>query len=45
MGFGGRYLYAAATRVLGQREGEFGLQVEEELVWPKARSKAVVFKI
>ena len=30
-GFGGRDLYAAATGVWGQREGEFGLQVEEEL--------------
>ena len=28
-----------------KREGEFGLEVEEELVWPEAGSKAVVFKI
>ena len=35
-GFGGRDLYAEATRVWGQREGEFVLQIEEELVWPKA---------
>ena len=44
-GFGGRDLYATATGVWGQREGEFSLQVEEELVWPEASSKTVVFKI
>jgi hypothetical protein len=27
------------------KEGEFGMQVEEELVWPKASSKAVVFEV
>jgi hypothetical protein len=27
------------------REGKFGMQVEEELVWPKPSSKAVVFEV
>ena len=27
------------------REGEFGMQVDEELVWPKARSKVVVSEV
>jgi hypothetical protein len=31
--------------VSGQREREFGMQVEEELVWPKESSKAVVFEV
>jgi hypothetical protein len=30
---------------MSQREGEFGMQVEEELVWPKASSKVVVFEV
>ena len=41
----GRDLYATATRVWGQREGEFGLQVEEELVWIEIRYKEIVFEI
>ena len=35
-GFGGRDLYVAAIGVWGQREGKFGVQVEEELVWDEA---------
>jgi hypothetical protein len=27
------------------KEGKFGMQVEEELVWPKASSKVVVFEV
>ena len=42
---GGRDLYATTIGVLVQREGEIGLQVEEELVWPEVSSKEVVFKI
>ena len=44
-GFGGRNLYTVATGIWGQREGEFGMQVEEEIVWPEATSKVVVFRI
>ena len=28
-----------------QWEGKFGMQVEEELVWPKESSKAMVFEV
>ena len=44
MGIGGRDLYAAAIGGWGQREGEFGMQVEEELVWTKESYKGMVFK-
>jgi hypothetical protein len=32
-------------RGMSQMEGEFGMQIEEELVWPKEISKAMVFEI
>ena len=32
-------------RIWGQREVKLALQVEEELVWPEASSKEVVYKI
>jgi hypothetical protein len=31
-------------RGMRSKEGKFGMQVEEEIVWPKASSKVVVFE-
>ena len=45
MGIWRKIFMCSNHKGMGQREGEFGLEVEEELVWPKASSKEVVFKI
>ena len=32
-------------KLIHEKEGEFGMKVEEELIWPKASSKAMVSEV
>ena len=43
--FRGRNLHAPTGRIRGEREGEPGVPVEEELIWTEASSPAMVPKV
>jgi hypothetical protein len=45
MGIWRNIFICKTTRIWGKRKGQFGMQVEEDLVCPKSISKVVVFEV